>query len=104
MEMILNENDLVIGAIFDGGTIQDYVDDEKTYGLVRFEDTTANWFLYNEEDSTEDLKKLFKEVSQKDKYIHDEFGEMIVLFDKKGDISYEILCSKIDDYLNDGFF
>ena len=27
MEMILNENDLVVGAKFKNGTIQDYVDD-----------------------------------------------------------------------------
>ena len=36
--MILNENDLVVGARFDNGTIQDYIDENKTYGLVRIED------------------------------------------------------------------
>ena len=44
MEMILNENDLVVGARFENGTIQDYVDEKKTYGLIRIEDSTANWF------------------------------------------------------------
>ncbi len=64
MEMILNENDIVVGARFDNGTIQDYVDDTKTYGLVRIEDTTANWFLYNEIDSADDIKELYKKKLQ----------------------------------------
>ena len=54
MEMILNENDLVVGARFDSGTIQDYIDENKTYGLVRIEDSTANWFLFNKDESEED--------------------------------------------------
>ena len=33
MEMILNENDLVVGARFENGTIQDYVDEKKLMDL-----------------------------------------------------------------------
>ncbi len=33
MEMILNENDLVVGARFENGTIQDYVDEKKNIWL-----------------------------------------------------------------------
>ena len=58
MEMILNEFDMVVGARFDNGTIQDYVDENNTYGLIRIGESTANWFLYNEEDSDE-LTKTF---------------------------------------------
>ncbi len=55
MEMILNENDMVIGASFSNGTIQDYVDDANTYGLIRIDETVANWFLFNKEDSDENF-------------------------------------------------
>jgi hypothetical protein len=105
MEMILDDNDLVIGASFENGTIQDYVDDNKTYGLIRFEDTTANWFLFNKEDSTEDIQELYKKITKDgEHYIHDEYGEEVVIFNKNGKITYEILLTKIDDYLNDGIF
>lgn len=99
--MILNENDLVVGAIFENGTIQDYIDDAKTYGLIRMEDSTANWFLYNEIDSPEDIKKLYKEVKAKEHFIKNDFGEEIVLFDKKGDKAYEDFVKAIDQYLDD---
>ena len=62
MEMILNENDLVVGALFENGTIQDYVDENKTYGLVRIEDSTVNWFLFNKDESEADLQKLYKKI------------------------------------------
>jgi len=101
MEMILNEDDLVVGASFENGTIQDYVDEEKTYGLVRFEDTTANWFLYNDLDSTDDVKELYKSIKKEEHFIKNDFGEEIVLFNKKGSVSYEKLIEKIDAYLDD---
>lgn len=100
MEMIMNEHDMVVGVMYDNGTIQDYVDENNTYGLIRIDDTIANWFLYNKEDSTDEIHKLFKDVSKKDHYIKDEFGEMIVLFDKKGDLDYKTLVDKIDSYLD----
>lgn len=37
MEMILNENDLVVGARFENGTIQDYIDENKNLW------TCKNW-------------------------------------------------------------
>lgn len=101
MEMILNDNDLVVGAIFENGTIQDYVDDEKTYGLIRVEDTTANWFLYNDFDSASEIKELYKKVIKDEHFIKNDFGEEIVLFNKKGTISFEKLVEKIDAYLDD---
>ena len=105
MEMILDENDLVIGASFENGTIQDYIDEAKTYGLIRFEDTTANWFLYNKDDSVDEIKELYDDVTKDNNhFIHDEYGEEVVIFNKAGNISYEILLTKIDDYLNDGIF
>ena len=58
MDMILNDDDIVVGAQFDNGTIQDYIDESKTYGLVRIEDSTANWFLFNKQESDEDLQEL----------------------------------------------
>lgn len=100
MEMIMNEYDMVIGAVYDNGTIQDYVDDNNTYGLVRIDDTMANWFLYNKEDSTPEIHKLFEEVTKKDHYIKDDFGEMIVVFGKKGKVDYKTLVEKIDAYLD----
>lgn len=105
MEMILNENDLVIGASFENGTIQDYIDDAKTYGLVRVDETTANWFLFNNDDSADDIRELYKKVTQdKNHFIHNEYGEEIVVFNKEGEISFETIVEKIDDYLNDGIF
>jgi len=101
MEMILNDDDLVVGAVFENGTIQDYVDEDKTYGLIRVEDTTANWFLYNDLDSSEDIKKLYKKVTKDEHFIKNDFGEEIVLFNKKGEISFEKLIEKIDSYLDD---
>ncbi|XPV70216.1 MAG: hypothetical protein ACNI25_06475 [Halarcobacter sp.] len=101
MEMILNENDLVVGARFENGTIQDYIDDEKTYGLIRVDETTANWFLYNAIDSADDIKKLYEKVKKEENYIRDDFGEEIVLFNKNGKIPYEKLIEKIDAYLDD---
>ncbi|WP_321311126.1 hypothetical protein [Halarcobacter sp.] len=101
MEMILNENDIVVGAKFDNGTIQDYVDEAKTYGLIRVEDTTANWFLYNDMDSPEEMKAFYKKVKNEEHFIKNDFGEEIVLFNKKGTISFEDLTKKIDSYLDD---
>lgn len=102
MEMILNEHDMVVGARFSNGTIQDYVDENNTYGLIRIGNTTANWFLYNEIDSDELSKKLFNQVKQEDHYIHDDFGELIVIFNKEGDEKYESIIAVIDSYLEDG--
>jgi hypothetical protein len=101
MEMILNENDLVVGARFEDGTIQDYIDDYKTYGLVRIEDSVANWFLFNKDESDRDLQKLYKKVLKTDHFIKDDFGEEIVIFNKVGDKSYEEFILKIDEYLGD---
>ena len=42
MEMILNENDLVVGARFEDGTIQDYIDENKE-------------ILFGQEFSVEDI-------------------------------------------------
>lgn len=101
MEMILNEYDMVVGARFDNGTIQDYIDDAQTYGLVRIENTSCNWFLFNEIDSDDEIKRLYKRVKKDDHFIKDDFGEEIVLFNKNGDISYEEIIKKIDEYLDD---
>jgi len=101
MEMILNENDMVVGVEFENGTIQDYVNEENTYGLIRLDDTTANWFLYNKEDSPEDIQDLYATVLTKEHHIKDEFGEEVVLFNKEGKISFEKLVEKIDAYLDD---
>ena len=101
MEMILNEDDMVIGARFENGTIQDYIDENKNYGLLRVEDTTCNWFLFNKNESDKELQKLYKEIIKKEHYIQDDFGEEIVIFNKKGKHSFEELAKKIDDYLGD---
>lgn len=101
MEMILNENDIIVGAQFENGTVQDYVDDNQTYGLIRIEETTANWFLYNDLDSPEDIKELYKKVTQdSNHYIQDDHGEKMVIFNKDNDKPYEELASKIDEYLD----
>ncbi len=101
MEMILNENDLVVGARFENGTIQDYVDNEKTYGLIRIEDSTANWFLFNKDESEEAVQELYKNVIKKEHFIQDDFGEEIVVFNKTGDVAIENFVKKIDEYLGD---
>ncbi len=101
MEMLLNENDIVVGARFENGTIQDYIDENKTYGLIRIEDSMANWFLFNKLDSDEDMQKLYKEVIKKEHFIKNDFGEEIVIFNKKGAYSYEQIVEKIDEYLDD---
>lgn len=101
MEMILNENDLVVGARFENGTIQDYVDDNKTYGLIRIEDSTANWFLFNKDESEDDLQKLYKKVLKEEYFIQNDFGEEIVVFNKIGNQSFEDFIKKIDAYLGD---
>ena len=101
MEMILNENDLVVGARFENGTIQDYVDNDKTYGLIRIEDSTANWFLFNKDESGEAVQELYKNVIKKEHFIQDDFGEEIVVFNKTGDVAIEDFVKKIDEYLGD---
>lgn len=101
MEMILNENDLVVGARFENGTIQDYVDNEKTYGLIRIEDSTANWFLFNKDESEEAVQELYKNVIKKEHFIQDDFDEEIVVFNKTGDVAIEDFVKKIDEYLGD---
>jgi hypothetical protein len=101
MEMILNENDLVVGARFDSGTIQDYIDENKTYGLVRIEESTANWFLFNKDESEEDLQELYKKVLMQEHFIQNDFGEEIVVFNKIGNQSFEDFIKKIDEYLGD---
>ena len=101
MEMILNENDLVVGARFENGTIQDYIDEKKTYGLIRIEDSTANWFLFNKDESEDDLQKLYKQILKEEHFIQDDFGEEIVIFNKIGNKSFEDFIKKIDEYLGD---
>ena len=101
MEMILNENDLVVGARFEDGTIQDYIDENKTYGLIRIEDSTANWFLFNKDESEDDLQKLYKLILKEEHFIQDDFGEEIVIFNKIGDKSFEEFTKIIDEYLGD---
>ena len=101
MEMILNEDDLVVGARFEDGTIQDYIDEKKTYGLIRLEDSTANWFLFNKDESEDDLQKLYKQILKEEHFIQNDFGEEIVVFNKKGSKSFEDFIKKIDEYLND---
>lgn len=101
MDMILNDDDIVVGAQFDNGTIQDYIDENKTYGLVRIEDSTANWFLFNKQESDEDLQELYLKVTQEEHFIQNDFGEEIVIFNKQGDKTFEEFIAKIDEYLND---
>ncbi len=101
MEMILNENDLVVGARFENGTIQDYVDENKTYGLIRIEESTANWFLFNKDESENDLQKLYKKILKEEHFIQNDFGEEIVVFNKMGSKSFEEFIKKIDEYLGD---
>lgn len=101
MEMILNENDLVVGARFKNGTIQDYVDEKKTYGLIRIEDSTANWFLFNKDESDDELQELYKKVLKQEHLIQNDFGEEIVVFNKTGSVTFEEFIKKIDEYLGD---
>ncbi|AXH12192.1 hypothetical protein [Halarcobacter bivalviorum] len=101
MEMILNEYDMVVGAKFENGTIQDYIDEAQTFGLIRYEATTAYWFLYNDLDSPDDIKELYKKVIKEEHYIKDEYGEEMVVFNKQGDTPYETLVKTLDLYLDD---
>ena len=101
MEMILNEDDIVVGGRFEEGTIQDYIDEKKTYGLIRIKDSTANWFLFNKQESEEEVQKLYKKVTKEEHFIQNDFGEEIVVFNKKGEVSFEEFKNKIDEYLND---
>jgi len=101
MEMILNENDLVVGAQFKNGTIQDYIDERKTYGLVRIEEDTANWFLFNKQESDDELQELYKSILKQEHFIQDDFGEEIVIFNKQGSRDFNAFIKKIDVYLND---
>ena len=101
MEMILNENDIVVGASFENGTIQDYIDEKKTYGLIRIEDETANWFLFNKQESDDDLQELYQRILTEEHFIQDDFGEEIVIFNKQGKRSFDEFSQKIDGYLND---
>lgn len=99
--MILNENDIVVGAQFENGTIQDYIDEEKTYGLVRIDEATVNWFLYNDLDSPEDIQDLYQQtVKNPNHFIQDDHGEEVVMFNKQGDVSFEEFASIIDAYLD----
>lgn len=101
MEMILNENDLVVGARFEDGTIQDYIDENKTYGLIRIEDSTANWFLFNKDESEDDLQKIYKQILEEEHFIQNDAGEEIVIFNKIGEKKFEDFIKKIDEYLGD---
>ena len=101
MEMLMNDDDIVIGARFENGTIQDYIDEEKTYGLLRFEETTVNWFLFNKDDSPEYIQELYLKIKQNEHFIQDDHGEEIVLFNKDGEKKFDTLVQIIDDYLND---
>ena len=99
--MILNEHDMAVGARFENGTIQDYVDDKNTYGLVRIEENTVNWFLYNKIESDDDTQELYKDVTSSEHFIHDDFGEEIVMFNKEGKLTYEDMLNKINEYMDD---
>ena len=101
MEMILNENDLVVGASFENGTIQDYIDEKKTFGLIRIEEATANWFLFNKQESDDDLQELYSKILKEEHFIQDDFGEEIVIFNKEGKRSFDEFIKVIDNYLND---
>lgn len=104
MESILNEDDMIVGATFENGTIQDYVDENKTYGLIRIEDSTCKWFLYNKDESASDIQALYRKVtSLGNHYIENDFGEEIVLFDKQGSIEFEAFLEKANEYLDDEF-
>ncbi|MFA7083828.1 MAG: hypothetical protein WC141_04750 [Arcobacteraceae bacterium] len=104
MESILNEDDMIVGATFENGTIQDYVDEAKTYGLIRIEESTCKWFLYNKQESAEDIQALYsKAVSQSNHFVHNDFGEEIVLFEKTGSVTFEEFLEKANEYLDDEF-
>jgi len=100
MEMLLNEHDMAVGARFENGTIQDYVDKNNTYGLLRIEEHTVNWFLYNKIESDEYTQKLYTQILNSEHFIHDDFGIEIVLFNKIGTLSYDIMLNKINEYLD----
>ena len=48
------------------------------------------------------LLKLFNEVKTQEHFIQDDFGELIVIFNKNGDAKYEEFIELIDQYLDDG--
>ena len=101
MEMILNENDLVVGAQFENGTIQDYVDEQKTHGLVRIGEDSVNWFLFNKDESDDDLQILYAKILKEENFIQNDFGEEIVLFNRIGETQFIDFITRIDEYLND---
>lgn len=104
MESILNEDAMIVGATFENGTIQDYVDENKTYGLIRIEDSTCKWFLYNKDESANDIQALYRKVlAQGDHFIENDFGEEIVLFEKTGSVEFEEFLEKVNEYLDDEF-
>jgi hypothetical protein len=104
MQSVLDDYDMVVGAVFENGTIKDYIDNEQTYGLIRIENSTCKWFLYHKIESDESIQALYKKVTALESYfIHDEFGEELVLFDKEGDISYETFLERLNEYLNNEF-
>lgn len=101
--MILNENDMVVGATFENGTIQDYIDEHNTYGLVRIKESTCKWFLFNKDESELEIQTLYKKViSDKNHFIQDDFGEEIVLFEKTGEATYSDFINQINAYLDYG--
>ena len=102
MEMLLNEYDMAIGARFENGTIQDYVNKEQTFGLLRIEENTVNWFLFNKIESEDDVKEVYSDVIKGEHFIHDDFGEEVVMFNKVGTLTYEDMLEKINEYLDDG--
>ena len=99
--MILNENDLVVGAQFENGTIQDYVDEQKTHGLVRIGEDSVNWFLFNKDESDDDLQILYAKILKEENFIQNDFGEEIVLFNRIGETQFIDFITRIDEYLND---
>lgn len=93
---------MVVGAKFDNGTIQDYIDENNTYGLIRIEESTVNWFLYHKDESDDMTQSLYKKITQdSNHFIRNDFGEEIVLFNKQGTVDFETFIAKIDEYLDD---
>ncbi len=104
MESILNEDDMIVGATFENGTIQDYVDENKTYGLIRIEDSTCKWFLYNKDESANDIQALYRKITaQANHFVQNDFGEEIVLFDKTGSVEFDDFLEKVNEYLDNEF-
>jgi hypothetical protein len=104
MQSVLDDYDMVVGAIFENGTIKDYIDNEQTHGLIRIETSTCKWFLYHKDESDEPIQALYKKATaSSNHFIHNEFGEELVLFDKEGDIDYETFLNKLNEYLDNEF-